>query len=112
MDWPMGYDGADVRAWAETAASAYSWPLLGWAAGAVIVLFLAALITRFPVRRRFWCEEAGREVVVEFEEGGPPGLRRFVAVASCTAFQPSTQVRCHRACLDRPVSGLEVRRQS
>ena len=28
MDWPMGYDGAEIRAWAESAASSYSWPLL------------------------------------------------------------------------------------
>jgi hypothetical protein len=65
----MGYDGAEIQAWAESAASTYWWPLLGWAAGAA-------------------------------------------AVVSCTAFEPSTHVRCRRACLDRDVSSLEVRRQS
>ena len=39
MDWPMGYDGADVQVWAESAASTYWWSLLGWAAGALILLF-------------------------------------------------------------------------
>jgi len=112
MDWPMGYDGADIQALAASAASTYWWPLLGWAAGALILLFLAVLVTSFPVRRRFWCEQAGRKVEVEFEEDGPPGHRRSIAVVSCTAFEPSTYVRCHRACLDRNVSSLEVRRQS
>jgi hypothetical protein len=112
MDWPMGYDGADMQALAESAASIFLWPLLAWAAGAVILLFLAVLFTRFPVRRRFWCEQTGREVEVELEEDGPPGLRRFIAVVSCTAFEPPTHVRCNRACLDRDFSSLEVRRQS
>jgi hypothetical protein len=112
MDWPMGYDGADIQAWSESAASTYWWPLLGWGAVALFLLFLAVLVTGFPVRRRFWCEQAGREVDVEFEEEGPPGRRRFIAVVSCTAFEPSTHVRCDRACLDRDVTNLEVRQPS
>jgi len=112
MDWPMGYDGADIQLWAETAANAYVWPLLAWAAAAVILLLLAMLVTSFPVRRRFWCNQAGQEVDVAFEEGGPSGLRRFVAVVSCSAFNPSTRVRCDRACLSRDVSSLELRRPS
>jgi len=112
MDWPVGSDGVDVQAWADSAARIYWWPLLGWAAGAVILLLLAVLITSSPVRRRFWCEQAGCEVDVAFEEGGPPALRRYIAVAGCTAFSPSTDVRCHRACLDRDPSTLEARRQS
>ena len=112
MDWPMGYDGADIQAWAETAASIYWWPFVAWVAGVAILLFVAVVVTSFPVRRRFWCEQAGREVEVAFEEDGPPGLRRFVAVVSCTAFEPPTRVRCPRACLDRDVSRFEVRRQA
>jgi hypothetical protein len=112
MDWPVGYDGADIQAWADSVASAYWWPLLGWAAAVLILFSLAALFTRFPVRRRFWCDQAGREVEAEFEEDGPPGRRRFIAVVSCTAFEPSTQVQCGRACLDRDVSSLEVRQRS
>jgi hypothetical protein len=112
MDWSMGYDGADVRVWAESAASAYWWAWLGWIAAALVLLLLAVLDTSFPVRRRFWCEQAGREVEVAFEEDGPPGLRRFIAVLSCTAFEPATHVQCRRTCLHRDVSGLEVRRSS
>jgi hypothetical protein len=112
MDWPMGYDGADIQTWAESAASTYGWAWLGWIAGALILLFLAVVVTSFPVRRRFWCEEAGREVEAAFEEDGPPGLRRFTAVVSCSAFEPATHVQCHHTCLDRPVSSLEARRQS
>ena len=112
MDWQMGYEGAEIQAWAESAASIYWWPLFAWVAGAVIVLFFAVLVTGFPVRRRFWCEQAGREVEVQLEEAGPPGLRRFIAVVSCTAFESPTHVRCHRTCLDRDVYSLEARRQS
>lgn len=108
----MGYDGADIQLWAETAANAYLWPLLAWAGAAVILLLLAMLVTSFPVRRRFWCNQAGQEVDVAFEEDGPSGLRRFVAVVSCSAFNPSTRVRCDRACLSRDVSSLELRRPS
>jgi hypothetical protein len=112
MDWPVGYDGADVRAWADGAASGYVWPLLAWAAVVTILFLLAVLATSFPVHRRFWCQQAGRDVDVAFEEDGRPGLRRFVAVVSCSAFEPSTQVRCNRSCLHRDVSSLEVRRSS
>ena len=112
MDWPMGSDGADIRAWAESVASTYWWPLLAWMAAVAILFLVAVLVTSFPVRRRFWCEQAGREVDVAFEEDGRPGLRRFVAVVSCSAFEPSTHVRCNRSCLDRDVSSLEVRRRS
>jgi hypothetical protein len=112
MDWPMSYDGPDIQVWAETAASAYLWPLLVWAGAAVILLLLAMLVTSFPVRRRFWCDQAGQEVDVAFEEDGPGGLRRFVAVVSCSAFAPSTHVRCDRACLSRDISALERRRPS
>jgi len=110
MDWPMGYDGTDVRVWAESVASSYSWPLLAWAVGAALLFLLVVMITGMPVRRRFWCEQAGREVDVEFQENGSPLLRRFVAVVSCTAFEPSAHVRCNRACLARDVSSLELRR--
>ena len=112
MDWPMGSDGAEIRVWAESAASSYSWPLLAWAAGAAILLLLVMLVTSFPARRRFWCEQAGREVEVAFEEEGPPGLQRFTAVVSCSAFEPATRVQCQRTCLDRDISGLKVRRSS
>jgi len=110
MDWPIAY-GADLRGLADGAATAYWWwPLLAWVVGVVALLVVAVLVTGRPVHRRFWCEPAGREVDVEFEEDGLPGRRRFVAVVSCSAFGPSTDVRCRRACLDRDVASLEVRK--
>jgi hypothetical protein len=112
MDWSMGYGGADIRAWAESAASSYSSPLVAWVAGAAILFLFVVLVTSFPARRRFWCAQAGREVDVDFEEDGPPRLRRFIAVVSCTAFEPSTHVRCNRACLAQDVSSLERPRPS
>ena len=105
MDWQMGYEGAEIQAWAESAASIYWWPLFAWVAGAVVLLFFAVLVTGFPVRRRFWCEQAGREVDVDLEEHGAPGLRRFIAVRPCSAFEPSTAVMCRRSCLHRGAAG-------
>ena len=58
MDWPIGYDGAEIRG-------------------------------------------VGRE------RG-----EQLLAVVSCTAFEPSTHVRCNRACLARDVSSLELPRPS
>jgi hypothetical protein len=81
MDWPMGTEGVDIEAWAESAANIYWWPLLAWVAGVVILLFLAVVITSSPVRRRFWCEQAGREVDVAFEEDGPHRLQPIDACA-------------------------------
>lgn len=112
MDWPIGYD-EDIRGLAEGAAAAYSywwWPLMAWIVGIVVLLILAVLVTGRPVHRRFWCGPAGREVDVEFEEDGPPGSRRFIAVVSCTAFGPSPHVQCHRSCLDRDPARLEARK--
>ncbi len=100
MDWTMAYDAADVPAWIQPTVDIYLWPLIVWVAGATILLLLVAVVTSLPVRRRFWCEEAGREVEAAFEEDGPPGHRRYVAVVSCTAFEPATCLRCQRSCLD------------
>jgi len=101
MDWPMGYDGTEIiPAWVGPTVQIYLWPLIGWALGTVILVLLAVLITSFPVRRRFWCEQAGRVVEAAFEEDGPPDHRRYIAVVSCTAFEPATRVRCQRSCLE------------
>jgi hypothetical protein len=78
---------------------------LAWAVGAALVLLLATLVASRPVRRRFWCEQAGREVDVDLEEHGAPGLRRFIAVRRCSAFEPPTAVMCRRSCLHRGAAG-------
>ena len=51
-------------------------------------------------RRRLWCALVEREVEVEFEERGLPGLRWQYAVQTCTAFDPPAHVECRRRCLD------------
>ena len=48
----------------------------------------------------FWCALAGRDVEVEFERRGFPGLSDPFAVRSCSTFEPQTAVSCGRRCLD------------
>ena len=71
----------------------------------LLVALLAALpllvfLPRVIRRRRLWCGVQYREVEVEFEENGPPGLRQPTNVRSCSAFDPPTAVACERWCLD------------
>lgn len=107
MDWPISPSGLDAgEAWARGVADALWgdvlwWGVLGFALAFATLLLLGALAVTCIVRRRFWCDTAGREVEVSFIEGGLPGLRRPVAVQSCSVFDPPTAVRCHRACLDQ-----------
>jgi hypothetical protein len=102
MDWPTGSDGLDAgtRLWVESVANAYGWALLGWALAVTFLLLLVALLVVPSVRRRFWCSRSQREVEVVFEECGLPGRRRRTAVLSCTAFDPPTDIRCGRSCLE------------
>jgi hypothetical protein len=51
-------------------------------------------------RRKFWCALVEREVEVQFEEHGLPGLRWQYAVKSCSAFDPCSDVQCRRRCVD------------
>lgn len=51
-------------------------------------------------RHRVWCALVEREVEVEFEERGIPGLKVQSGVKTCTAFEPPTAVVCRRRCLD------------
>lgn len=68
---------------------------------AVLALVPLVLFLAHGVRRcRFWCTLQDREVEVELEENGPPGLRQAVGVRSCSAFAPPTAVACERRCLD------------
>jgi hypothetical protein len=101
MDLSLGPEGwdAQARAWVEATSIAYGGLLL---VGAIVVAALLLLLTLLSVpaaRRRFWCVGAWRPVEVIFEEFGLPGRRLRVAVVSCTAFDPPTDVRCQRACL-------------
>lgn len=95
MDWVMSYGWTGM----------VSWGLMAWAVGAALVVLLATLAASRPARRHSWCEQAGCEVDVEFEEHGVPGLRRFIAVRRCSAFEPTTAVTCRRSCLHRGTLG-------
>jgi heme exporter protein D len=105
MEWPVVSAGWDAKdAWVQSVADALGWGILVWAAVATTLLLLTQLVvTRVLRHRRFWCDPVGREVEVEFEEHGLPGLRRAVAVRSCSLFDPASDVRCHRSCLNRDV---------
>lgn len=97
MDWPLGWSGVETsQAWTSGTADLFAWGLLGILLFMVPVLVLLSGATR---RRRFWCAESGRDVEVEFEERGFPGLRRAV-VKSCSAFDPPGALICRRRCLD------------
>jgi hypothetical protein len=100
MGWPTESVGWDVQeAWVESAVNALAWGIFGWGAVVATVVLLAMLVIRNR-RRHFWCQGAGREVEVEFEEVGVPGFRKATTVLSCSVFDPPTAVRCHRDCLN------------
>jgi hypothetical protein len=101
MDLSLGPEGwdAQARAWVEATSEACGGVLLAWAIVVSAVLLLLTLLSVPAARRRFWCAGVRRTVEVVFEEFGLPGHRLPVAVVSCTAFDPPTDVRCQRACL-------------
>jgi hypothetical protein len=101
MGSPIESGGLDIQeAWVQSAANVLAWGIFGWGVVVAIILFLGMLAVTIR-RRRFWCDQARREVEVEFEEHGLPGFRRPTAVLSCSVFEPPTAVHCRRACLDR-----------
>lgn len=101
MDWLMlsnEWDGN--QAWVQSAAEGLGWGILLWAAVAGTILILAPLAGATVSRhRRFWCNRAGGAVEVEFEEYTLGGRQGAVAVRSCSAFDPPSEVRCSRSCL-------------
>ena len=105
MDWSMlwtEWEAGDLSV--QNAADGVWWVLLIWALLTLGVLLLTQLVVEPVLRRRhFVCAEAGREVEVEFEEWGVAGLRRAMAVRSCSVFDPPSAVQCRRACLNRDV---------
>lgn len=106
MDWPIAAPGGDVQTVWVDGLSMVGWGVLIWAGvgfAATLALLLLPIICRAVRRRRIWCDQAEGEVEVEFEEEGIWDCRRAVAVRSCSMFDPPTQVRCRRSCLDRDV---------
>lgn len=100
MESVIATQGLELQqAWAEL-GSALSWAVVVWCAVATIfALLLLPIADRVIRRRHFWCQRAGDQVEVEFEESGLPGFRRPVAVRSCSVFDPPTAVTCGRSCL-------------
>ena len=88
-----------ARAWVEATSETYGGVLLAWAIVVGALLLLLTLLSVPEACQRFWCVRARRAVEVVFEEYGLPGRRLPVAVVSCSAFDPPTDVRCERACL-------------
>jgi hypothetical protein len=101
MELSLGTEGwdAQAQAWGEAMSYAYGWVFLAWAVGAGALLLLMTLFFVPATRRRFWCVGVRHAVEVVFEEYGLPGRRRPVAVLSCSAFDPPTDVRCKCVCL-------------
>ncbi|HXJ78894.1 MAG TPA: hypothetical protein VMS64_09460 [Candidatus Methylomirabilis sp.] len=74
--------------------------VLGWAMLAIplALIMFVVLFARMTRRRRFWCAKTQREVEVQFEERGLPGLGWTEGVKACSVFDPASAVSCHRAC--------------
>jgi hypothetical protein len=51
--------------WVRGAAEAVLWVMVGWGVVITAVLLLATLVVAVG-RRRFWCDQARREVTVDF----------------------------------------------
>jgi hypothetical protein len=107
VDWPIASPGWDVEVALVDRAGTLGWGLLIWAGvAAILAVLLVPIVTKAVRRRHFWCVRAQRDVEVEFEERGLVGFRRAVAVRSCSVFDPPTQVRCQRSCLDQDARAL------
>lgn len=101
MDWPAGGPWQESQqGWIQGIVDVLGW---GMIASLLFVIPFLVFSTRAVRRRRFWCDGVGREVEAEFEERGLPGFRRAVSVVSCSVFEPPTDVRCRRQCLDPDV---------
>lgn len=97
MEWPGWWSGEAVADVAASDGGSVGWIVLAYLMlGAAFVLF----VTERAMQRRFWCPVSQRDVEVEFEVHGLPGLRRVVGVKACSVFDPPTAVHCDRRCLD------------
>lgn len=106
MDLPMISPGWDVAdAGLQQAVDVFWAQVLWWGTLSLVLVvsglaLLAVVSVMRVVRRRFWCPVTQRDVEVAFVECGIPGFHRAVAVQSCSVFDPPTDVRCERGCLD------------
>jgi hypothetical protein len=106
MDLPMISPGWDVAdAGLQQGVDVFWAQVLWWGTLSLVLVvsglaLLAVVSVMRVVPRRFWCPLAQRDVEVAFVECGIPGYQRAVAVQSCSVFDPPTDVRCERGCLD------------
>ena len=86
----------------NVAPSALSRAAVDIALGAALLIALGLVNLESAVlRRRVWCADARRDVEVEIAERGFPGFRPSIGVVSCSAFEPPSDVKCSRSCLER-----------
>jgi hypothetical protein len=98
MDWIEAWpDEAEAVALTQGIADAIGWEAL---ASLLVLVPLLVFFSRGARRRRFWCAHERREVEVEFEERGLPGLPCAVSVKTCSVFDPPTAIGCARRCVD------------
>jgi hypothetical protein len=92
--WP---DEIGAVAMVQGFANAMAWGAL---ASLLLLVTMVLLFSRMIRRRRFWCARSQREVEVQFEEFGLPGLPYTVSVKTCSMFDPPSAVACRRRCTD------------
>jgi hypothetical protein len=103
MDWPidrLGYDIAQAWiTWLQGLMTILAWTTFGLTLGAAAVALIGSR-SRVVRYHRFWCPLSRRDVEIALVEDGVPGLRRPVAVAQCSVFEPPSAISCRRRCLD------------
>ena len=101
MEEPLrAWDDGMREAWiqgVQSLATALGW---GTLVALLVLVPLILVFSRMIHWRRFWCALSGRDVQVEFEEAGVPGLSWASVVRSCSAFDPPTAITCDRRCVD------------
>ena len=99
VDTPAGMDLLTMwfQMWIEGFVRILAVVVIGMVVAAVPIA-IATGFWRSVHRERFWCRLARRQVDVAFQRSRPFGP--FVAVASCSAFDPATSVSCARRCTD------------
>lgn len=75
---------------------AFSVTAAGIAAVAIVGIALGYWLAAAGVRRRLWCDTAGRVVDVDFRTRGL--RRRHLDVVRCSAFADGAPITCARRC--------------
>lgn len=97
MEWQGWWSGEAVAEIAGSDGGSAAWLFLAYL---ILGVAFCLFVMDRAMRRSFWCPGSRRDVEVEFEARGLPGLRRIVGVKACSVFDPPTGVHCDRRCLD------------